>query len=254
MVGEVIKTGISSARKVVVMNMPGILQGMGMVGVGVTGYECFKAGMKCKEVIDDKGLNMGNWKEGAKELAPIFIKPAIAGGLTLTFLIGSTTLNQRRQAALASMYALSESSLKEFEDKVTAEIGEKKVEKIHDSINEDRVKANPPEQNQIIMTGNGESLCYESLTGRYFKSDLEKIRQIVNTINNKINSGEFVSVNDYCDLIGLPDSELGWDLGWGMASTGLLDVRYTSCISEDGKPVLVIEHKIKPEVKYDYDM
>jgi hypothetical protein len=251
---SVIKTGISSAQKVIMMNMPGILTGLAVAGVGATGYTAFKAGMECKEVIDEKGLTKENWKEGAKELAPIFVKPVVVGMLTATCMVGSTTLSQRRQAALASMLALSEKDLKDIDSKIRSEYGDKKAEKLHDDINEDRVKANPPESSQIIVTGNGESLCYDSLTGRYFKSDIETIRRVINTANQRINAGEYISVNDYCDLIGLPDSDLGWDLGWGMASTGLIDVRFTSCISTEGQPVLVIEHKVKPEVKYDYDM
>lgn len=251
---ELIKTGISSAHKVIVMHMPGILTGAAVAGVGITGAVAFKAGMEYKEVMNENGITKENWKEEAKVLIPIIAKPVIAGTVTMVCMVGSTTLSQRRQAALASMYALSESSLKEFEDKVKEEYGVKKTEKLHDDINEEKVKSNPPEQNQIIMTGAGEALCYDSLTGRYFKSDIETIRRIVNTINNRINGGEYVSVNDYCDLLGLPDSELGWDLGWGMASTGLMDIRYTSCISESGQPVLVLDHKAKPEVKYDYDI
>ena len=254
MVLNVVKTGLSSARKVIVMNMPSILAGMSVAGVGVTGYEAFKAGMKCKEVIIEKNLTAEKWKEGAKELAPIFVKPVITGVLTMSFMIGSTTMSQRRQAAFASMCALSEGELKKLEDKVVEEYGEKKSEKLHDSINEDRVKNNPPEDNQIIITGNGDVLCFDPLTGRYFKSDIETIRKIVNTCNEKINAGEFISVNDWCDMLGLSDTDIGWDLGWGMSTTGLMDIRYTSCISEDGQPVLVLEHKVKPEVKYDYDI
>ena len=115
---NVIKTGISSAHKIIVMNMPGILTGFAVVGVGVTGYEAFKAGMECKEVMIEKEITKENLKDNIKELAPIFAKPVIAGTITMAFMIGSTSLSQRRQAALASMYALSENELKKFEDKV----------------------------------------------------------------------------------------------------------------------------------------
>ena len=251
---ELVKAGFSSARKVIISNMPGILAGFAIVGVPVTGYASFQAGMKCKDIMIEHGITKDNWKDEVKILAPIFVKPVVAGTVTMACMLGSTTLSQRGQAALASMYALSEQSLKEVEDKIEAESGAKKVEKIHDSINEDRVKNNPPKADQIIITGNGEALCYESLTGRYFKSDIETVRRIINTCNEKINAGEYISVNDYCDLLGLPDTDLGWDLGWGMASTGLMDIRYTSCIDGSGQPVLVLEHKTKPEVKYDYDI
>ena len=254
---ELIKAGLNSAHKVIIMNMPGILTGVAITGVGATGVFAFKAGMECKEVMLENGITKDNWKEEAKTLAPIIIKPVVVGGITMACMIGSTTLTQRRQAALASMYALSENSLKEFEDKVRAEYGDKKTEKLYEEIAKDKSRKNPPQEGQVIITGHGDYLCYDPISGRYFRSEIEKVKSVINEVNADINSGAFVSVNDYCDKLdgqSMPDSQLGWEIGWSLQNTGLIEPRYVYDGDTHGEPVLIIEHKVNPEVKPYSDM
>ena len=251
---EVIVKGMHKVGYEIAKNSPGILTGMAVGGVPTVAVFSFKAGMKVKEKLIEKEVSDENTKEAAKLSLPYLIVPAGVTIATMGCIIAAATVTARRQAAVASLYALSEQTLKDVEEKYIAQNSEKKLDKLHDEINADRVAKNPPNEEQIIITGSGDNLCYDALSGRYFKTDIERVRRIQNTINEKINAGEFISVNDYSDLLGLPDTELGWDLGWSMNGTGQMDIRFTSCLTENGTPALVLEHKVRPEVKYDYDM
>lgn len=251
---EMIVKGLHKVGYEFAKNSPGILTGMAVGGVPTVAVLSFKAGMNVKDQLIEQDISDENLKGAAKVALPYLIVPSGVTLATMGCIIAAATVTARRQAAVASLYALSEQTLKDVEEKYISQNSEKKLDKLHDEINADKVMNNPPREDQIIITGAGESLCYDSLSGRYFKTDIERIRRIQNTINEKINAGEYISVNDYSDMLGLPDTELGWDLGWSMNGTGQMDIRFTSCITPDGTPALVIEHKVKPEVKYDYDM
>lgn len=49
--------------------------------------------------------------------------------------------------------------------------------------------------------------------------------------------------------IALPETKLGDELGWHV-DNGLVDLRFSSQLAEDGTPCLVIDYQIAP--KYDY--
>ena len=104
---------------------------------------------------------------------------------TIGCIIGANHISLRRNAALASLYGITEAAFKEYRTKVVETIGQNKELKVRDEISADRVKKNPVGTNEIIFTGKGEVLCYDSLSGRYFKSDIEQIRRTVNELNKK---------------------------------------------------------------------
>ena len=60
----------------------------------------------------------------------------------------------------------------------------------------------------------------------------------------------YVSLNDFYEEIGLARTSTGDRLGWN-TDTGLLDLNFSSQLSEEGKPCLVIDFKVMP--KYDFD-
>ena len=67
--------------------------------------------------------------------------------------------------------------LLEYKTKVVQEIGKTKETKIHDEVVKDHISKNPPNIDNVIMTGSGDVLCYDMLSGRYFMSSYETIRQ-----------------------------------------------------------------------------
>lgn len=147
---------------------------------------------------------------------------------------------------MAGLYSLTETAFKEYQAKVTETLGSNKEHKIHDEIARDRVRANPVGVNEIIITGQGEMTCYDALTGRYFKADVEKIRQIVNEFNRNLMNDGFISLNEFYYELGLSDVKLGDLLGWDI-DKGLIEAEFSSCLTEDNKPCLVMDFNIYPK-------
>ncbi|MBQ5562679.1 MAG: hypothetical protein IIT39_04770 [Clostridia bacterium] len=77
------------------------------------------------------------------------------------------------------------------------------------------------ESTAIVTTGYGDTLCYETLSGRYFYSDIEKIRAAVNRANKIILEESYISLNEFYDELDLGHTGIGDSIGWGVAHTGL---------------------------------
>ena len=185
-----------------------------------------------------------------KRIAPVYIPTIVMAGVTVACMIGATAIGSKRNAVLSALYAASEVSLKEYQDKVVAVVGEKEERKIRDEIARDRVTQNPVQSGQVIVTGRGDSLCYDSLSGRYFMSDIEKIRRVENNINSSMIGGMqmWATLNEVYDEMGLPPNDLGEDVGWNVDHRLMFD--FSTQIATDGRPCLVIGYEEGP--RYDY--
>ena len=59
----------------------------------------------------------------------------------------------------------------------------------------------------------------------------------------------YVSLNDFYSELDLKLSNNGYELGWKL-DDGLIEVDFSSQISDDGRPCLVIDYLVAP--RYDY--
>lgn len=164
---------------------------------------------------------------------------------TIGCIIGANHISLRRNAALASLYGITEAAFKEYRTKVVETIGQNKELKVRDEISADRVKKNPVGTNEIIFTGKGEVLCYDSLSGRYFKSDIEQIRRTVNELNKNLLNDMFLTLNELYYALGLAGTKLGDEMGWDL-DKGLLDISFSFSGSEEGEPCLVLNYTVSP--------
>ncbi len=178
-----------------------------------------------------------------------YIPAGVTGILSVGCLIGANSVHIRRRAALVAAYSLSESALKEYQEKVVETIGEKKEQTVRDAVAKDKMQQNPVTAHDIIITESGNTLCYDVISGRYFKSDIEKIKKAENELNRLMRDDMYISLNDFYFEIGLRDIKLGDDLGWNIQD-GYIDLNFSSQLASDGTPCLVIDYNYGP--KYDY--
>lgn len=232
---------------------PQILTGIGIAGVVSTTVLAIKATPKAVRLIEEKKEEKNDILtpiEVVKTTWKCYIPTAVSMATSITCLICANSVNTKRNAALAAAYKISETAFIEYKDKVVETIGEKKEKTVREKIAEDKVKNNPPTQNTIIMTDSGTELFLEPVSGRYFKSDMEKIRRIENECNKKMlhDINGYMSLNDFYDELGLEHSSIGYELGWN--SYNLLEIDYIPQLLEDDKLCVVLEYTTGP--KYDY--
>lgn len=246
------KRNITNAAKsvweAISKNSPTILTGLSVAGLCTTAIFAGKATPKAIILIEEERKKREEPLAKADILKltwKCYIPTACIGAATIACIIGSNSINQRRNAALATVYGLTEAAFREYKEKVVETIGKNKELKVRDEISSDRIKANPPGESEVIFTGKGEVLCYDSLSGRYFRSDIEKIRRSINDINKNFLSDMWVGLNDLYYELGLAGTKLGDEMGWDL-DNGLVDVSFSSGLTEEGEPCLVLNYSVTP--------
>ena len=176
-----------------------------------------------------------------------YLPSILIGMVTAGCIISANSINLKRNAALASMYTLTETTLKQYQAKVIETIGEGKAQKIKDEVYSEKIKNNPINNNEVTITGKGDMLCYEVTSGRYFKSDIEHVRKVQNELNETLLNSDFVVLNDLYYSLGLPETSIGNEMGWDI-ERGLIKITFSSQLNEHGVPCLVIDSS--PEYNY----
>lgn len=242
-----------SVRTILSKHSPEILVGIGISGMVATTILAVRATPKALVLIEE-----AKREKESDSLTPVetiqaawkcYIPAAVTGMASIACIIGSNSVNAKRSAALATAYTLSENALREYKDKVVETIGEKKEKEVRNAIAKDKIEKNPVSSKEVILTKKGDTLCYDVLSGRYFKSDIEKLKRCMNEINRQILNDGSASLNDFYYEIGLDSIKIGDDLGWDTRQ-GLVDIEFSSQLASDGTPCLVLDFSIAPV--YDY--
>ena len=157
---------------------PEILTSIGIAGMLTTTVLTVQSTIKAVEIVNSHPDKDELTKRDIVKLtAKNYILPTVTFMSSTVCLIAALNTQNKRNAALATACKLSESALLEYRDKVRETLGEKKERVIRDQIAQDKVNEVPASSNDVVITGNGYTLCYDELSGRYFYSDVEKIKQ-----------------------------------------------------------------------------
>ena len=179
-----------------------------------------------------------------------FYIPAVSVGLATTAcIVGANSMNLRRNAALASAYTLTNNAFSEYKDKVVEVLGEKKEKNdIRDAVAQDKLDKDPINNNTVVITGKGDTLVYDCVSGRYFNSDLEALRKAENDLNQLIIHDTWIELNRLYDILGLEEIAMGEDLGW--LPDNLVEFSYSSKLAANGTPCIVLQYQVEPNKDY----
>lgn len=245
---------VSNTRQFANKHSPEILTGIGIAGMITTTVLAVRATPKALELLEKKKNE--DWVD---ELSPLevvktawkpYVPAAVTGIASVACLIGASSVNAKRNAALATAYKLSETALTEYREKVIETIGEKKEKTVRDKVAEERVKKNPVSKSEVIVTNNGTTLCFDPISARYFKSSIDKIKRAENELNKQMlhDISGYVSLNEFYDELGLDHTSVGDDLGWNVDR--LIDISFSSQLNDNGEPSVVLDYLVAP--KYDF--
>lgn len=237
-------------------NSPAILTGVAVAGVCGTVVLAVQATPRALSILEDacavRKVEELSTKEVVELTWKLYLPATIMGAITIGCIVGLNTVHTRRTAALASLYSISESALKEYQAKVVEIVGENKARAVKDAVAKDKVEKNPPVNADILHTGRGTTLCLDSMSGRYFYSDIEAIRKVQNNINERLLQGgdDYAALNDVYYELGLAGTKMGEEVGWCI-SDGILEFDFSSQLTATGVPCLVLDYKVNP--KYEFD-
>jgi hypothetical protein len=240
------------AKQAISDNSPAILTALGVTGTLTVAYLTGKATFKAakilaeeearREVDGDPQLDTWDkvdlvWKQ--------YVPAAGIAAMTVAAIVGANHISTRRVAAFASAYSFAEKGFAQYKDKVLEKVGEKKEGEIRDEVAKQQMRDHPIRKTPIIITGKGDHLCFDAYSGRYFQGDIEKVRSAVNDINFQVINDDSASLSDYWSLVGLDSTSVSDDLGW--RTDNKLDCHYTSELTKEGTPCMVITFRSQPK-------
>lgn len=244
---------INEIQKAVIKHSPEILTGLGIAGMITTTVLAVKATPKALDLINDRKDELETEKlppiEAVKTAWKCYIPAAVTCATSTACLIGASSVHLKRNAALATAYKLSESAISEYKDAVIDKLGEKKEQTIRDKVAEEKIKKNPVSSSEVFITEKGNTLCYDTISGRYFKSDIDRIKRAENAINKQLLDEMYVSLNDLYDELDLDHTKLGDELGWKI-DDGLVELYFSSQLADDGTPCVVMDFTRAPKYNF----
>lgn len=257
----ILETSISKGGQFLTKNAPTILTGLGLVGTVVTTALAITATPKVLALIEEQeALRDVEWRDRGRpdvpaehlskaEVIKLVWKEYVPTGLALlgtgACIVAANAVSLKKEAALVGLYAIAETGYREYREKVKEEVGEKKEERIREAISQDKLNKNPVQNSPVIVTGRGNALCFDTLTGRYFEHSIEDIRRIQNEFNQGLINERYLTLNEFYDLLGLEHTTLGNTFGWS-AEYGLLEILFSSKLASDDRPCLVLDYRIGP--------
>lgn len=242
----------ANAERFLSNNSPTILTALGVTGTITTAFLTAKATVRAVELIaeetkeartstGDSGYEFHN-KAKAKLVWTLYIPPVGTCVVTIVSIILANRIGMRRAAAIAAAYSVSERAFAEYRDQVVERMGDRRERNMRDEIAQDRVAKTPVRE--VIMTDGGRVLCFDTMSGRYFESDMEHLRKAQNDMNYQILNDTYATLHDFYKMIGLPPTRYSSEVGW--SSSQLLEIHFATCLSENGRPCISIDYSSYP--------
>ena len=251
---QAIRLAMDTCKEVLDKNAPKILAGLGIAfGAGSVIF-AVKGTVDSVKIVEAKKAEEPEkeftktdvvkcvWKE--------YIPTACLGAASVACIVGSVHISAQRLAFMAAAYASSENSFKRYKEKAKEFLGERKEEELRGAIHQDAINANPPREDRIIRTSGGNTLCVDSYTGQYFYSDADTICRAINAVNNLLLHDYHATLNDILVELGLETCKLGEKLGWSTVNGELIEPSFTTEITPDNIPVLVLDYIEGPRPDY----
>jgi hypothetical protein len=243
------------AMDLITDNAPGILTGVGVVGTIGTSVLTGRASFKAADVIRQADIEYRNEKDGhgrlettdkVKLVWPLFVPPVLSGAGTIAAIVFSNRIHAGQVAAMATLYGLSQDRFQDYREKVAEQFGQSKEKKVLDAASQEQVSRT--EGSQVIILGEGEVLCFDKFSGRYFRSTMDKIKKAENAVNRDIYNYDYASLSLFYEEAGLKPTSQSDNVGWN--SGNRLEVEYSATFTDDEKPCIAIDFKYAPTVDY----
>ena len=236
-------------------NASTILTCVGGVGVVATSVLAVKATPKALRLLEEakqeKGEELTKF-ETVQVAAPAYIPAVVTGVSTLACIFGANVLNKRNQASLASAYAVLDSAFKDYKHKVNDLYGED----ADANVRKELAKAKYEEDD--ILVDDNKMLFYDEFSERYFEATMEDVIRAEYEVNKRLSLFCGVYLNEFYELLGIPDVPYGDHLGWSsgvlmdMTWADWLDFQHEKVIMDDGLECQIISTNVEPMYDFEY--
>lgn len=238
-----------------------VLTAASVVGMTATAIAAAKAAPKAAKLLETereaKERELSKL-ETVRTVWAIYLPAALIGLSTAACIVGTTVLNKKQQASIASAYALVSQSFGEYKEKVKALYGEEAHEKVLSTIAAEKCK-------DVCISSDclGKYCCldfdedepknrrlfFDYFSNRYFETTVEKVIQAEYHLNRNFMLAGVISLNDFYTLLGLKPTEYGSSVGWSQCDGDIywIDFHHTKAVMDDGLECCIIEFAWNPD-------
>ena len=237
------------------LNKSALTLGLGIACIAATIPLTANAAIQSHEKI-----GLVEWEEGplpVKEKLKMtwkyWIPPVIMAGLAITNVCMNYSYIRKGEMAAITALNATQTGYNMYKQKMISEVGEDVHNKVSQEIAEDRTKpVTSGEQPIGTLVTYGDStngmLCLDAMTGRYFYTTEDKLKNACAEINVKLSSSmdSVATLNDFYAELGLPETQFGdvfgWSLGEDFRNRMFLDIHGCPNLTPDGKACMQIEY------------
>src|SRR5436190_2434708 len=233
---------VKTATYVITANSPVLLLGTTIAGVVTTGVLAAKAGWNARGIVDEAQAERDSYETSAplttQEIVrltwPCYTLPALSASGSIAAAIGGHAVLTKRASAVAALYAVTSNRLDDLTTEAEKALGPKKTQQLQNDVAQKQIDRNPFDENtEVMITSNGDELCYDDWSGRYFTGSFANLESAINNINRLIIDNGDASLNDFYEYVGLPPIPMGNSFGWSGGSK--VEGRFGSVTAKDGR-------------------
>ena len=224
-------------------NSTKILAGVAIVSEALGFWFMHKEAPIVRDRLDELDEN-AKWYEKVKVAGPVYL-PAI-GMLLLSSgsIIGGCVIGDRKLAAATALYSVTDAALRKTEAKLVEVLGDDKAQEVHKAVADDILKSDPVKVKEVALTGKGDVLFYEPLSGRYFRSSLDAVKNANVDFKAYVIKEIWGSANNWYDFLGIEKAKFGNYFGWNVDHN--LNAYFSEGHTTDGELCWVIRHINEP--------
>ena len=226
--------------------------GVGIVGTAIMAAKATPKALERIEIAENQKGEKLTKMEKVMVAGPVYIPTAITGAATIACVFGANALNQKKQAALMSAYALLDSSYKEYRDKVNELYGEGADQNVKTEIAKDKY-----DENEHKNLAPNKQLYFDEYSGRYFEATTEDMLRVENEINRCLMATAGMFLNEYFELVGLEQTDYGDFMGWSSCELyetfweSWFDLLYEKVVMPDGLEVIIVRFAMDPTFDFE---
>jgi hypothetical protein len=198
--------------------MPAILTAVGCVGVLGTAVCAVRDSKKAVRKLDDLGLydtlEKPSLKTEAKATWKCYLPTIGAATITIGSIVMARRLSVKQIASLTAAAGYLSAKACKYKDKIREIAGGDVLKKVDEEFGLGELAKHP----SFEETGNGDLICFEGYSGRWFKSSEEAVREAMQRVADRFGDGEYLAYNDIYDELGIVKTHFGNEFGYAPGS------------------------------------
>lgn len=197
---------------------PTVLTVISTVGTVATAYASHKDTKRAIDILDDYKLkNPGveiSKKDEARLTWKCYWRTALTASVAIASGIAANRLSAAQIATLTATVGYLAADRKQIVENLRAELGSSLANEIIGPKHLDRNDERWTPSSTIEETGKGDTLCFESCSGRWFYSSPDEVNRALKHIRERFGDGEYLCMNDLYKELGICVTSLGYEFGW----------------------------------------